>query len=825
MKDKLSKLLAALLLGGFLAVYSHSEVRILILAFFLLLLFRLWRWWKPQDFVGRLIRPEILLLACSLVVGYVYGLNAEKSLAEPLVIEEITIKGLLQDWVRDQSSGRGVLAIEELQGRLGGQSERGGQVGLGAKYTLRVYQKNGLLPAGWESVRPGDLIRITGRLEHPKPPGTPGEFDLPLYNAVRGLSGTITTREEVQVLAKGNPGLVWQIREEVRNVLDEYWPLEAGVLEGILFGDTSRIPDETLERYKATGVMHVFAASGANVAFVLALVWGIFFFLPRKGRILAAMSALILYAALCQGNPPILRATILGLAVLTGMMGRGKMDPLRWLLLAALILFIIEPLYLKDVSFQLSFAATWGMIVLVPKLKETAWLQKLPKLLRPAVEVSLAAQIAALPILISVFNRISLAGFVTNVFVLFILGAVLQLGLIGTTLLFLPVLPLAFFQTAFWLLQFTDAVLKIVAVFPWGYFWVLRPGIFFWVVWYGALGVWLLGKEKAWFIVRVQVRRIRNLAARISKRLFLINKEQAGKIRNFTLKLPSRQVRFFLVVLLLLGFLWVPSLSRERLEITFLDVGQGDCILLQTSKEKIMVDAGPRTASFDAGERVVVPYLMQQRIAYLDMVFITHEDSDHLGGARYLLANIPVGKVAVPEVGERLTNEAWQEGLPPEILSDAGGLLRLKAGDIVKYSSGLSLEVLAPDSVIAGTGGDSNNNSLVLLLKFLGWAVLLTGDMEQEEMQQISDRGWNYAAHFIKIPHHGSKGSFDPFWFDRTNPQAVFIQVGRNSFGHPAPEVISYWQERGIPVYRTDLQGTIRLQLDEDGFTIIPGRD
>ncbi|MGI6451376.1 MAG: MBL fold metallo-hydrolase [Desulfitobacteriia bacterium] len=137
-----------------------------------------------------------------------------------------------------------------------------------------------------------------------------------------------------------------------------------------------------------------------------------------------------------------------------------------------------------------------------------------------------------------------------------------------------------------------------------------------------------------------------------------------------------------------------------------------------------MVDAGPRSASFDAGERIVVPYLMQRRIAYLDTVFITHEDSDHLGGMRYLLANIPVGKIAVPEVGETdFTNEAWREGLPQAGRSSSGGTDQgLKAGDKMEYASGLSLEVLAPVTVLSGTGGDSNNNSLVLLLEYLGMA-------------------------------------------------------------------------------------------------------
>jgi competence protein ComEC len=657
------------------------------------------------------------------------------------------------------------------------------------------------------------LLRLTGKLEHPQSPGTAGEFDLPLYNAVRGLSGNFTARGEAVVLAPGKPGIPWLIRQKVSQVLDSYWPAEAGVLEGILFGDSSKIAPETLEMYKATGVMHVFAASGANVAFVIALAWGVFFFLPRKFRIIISIGIIILYAALCQGNPPILRATILGTAVLLGMLGKGKMSSLRWLLFAALILFFKNPLYLKDTSFQLSFAATWGMIVLAPQLEKMRWVGKLPQVFRLATVMTLGAQLAALPVLIAVFHRVSLAGLITNVFMLFILGAVLQLGLIGTILIPVPiqVLHLAFFQVAFYLLKISDLALSLVASLPMAYFWVLNPGVFFWFLWYGSLGILLSGRKKIWFIIRVQLRKIRNHP------LFLL--------RDFSLSPRGR--RLILCLLLPLGILlllYSPFFRNEKLEITFLDVGQGDCILVETPQEKLLIDSGPRSDSFDAGERILVPYLMEKRVGYLDLVFITHEDSDHLGGAKYVLVNIPTGGVVVPEVGDRLENEAWQEGLPLEFSTTQGRLIRLKAGDILELSSGLIIEVLAPVTVLGGTTAEANNNSLVLLLEYLGWRVLLTGDMEQEEMQQISDRGANWDADFIKVPHHGSKGSLDSYWFDRTSPQAVFIQVGRNSFGHPALEVIDYWRERGIPIYRTDTQGTIRLVIDKKGFQIIPGR-
>jgi len=827
MKDKLMWQAAAVLLGGFTAVHCKYEVRIWVLAFFILLLCRLRLLWEPKDFCGRLYKPEIFLLACSMIIGYFYGMTADKALAPPLVIQEITLEGELGEWTITENTGSGFFIVEDT-----GNNKI---YPLGRKYAIRVYADGaGHLPPGWESGTPGDRIRVTGKLEHPKPPGTAGEFDLPLYNAVRGLSGTVTAKGEVIVLEKGVPGIPWKIRTHIRNILDTYWPAQAPVLEGILFGDSSRIPAQTLDRYKAAGVMHVFAASGANVAFVVALFWGLFCFLPSKVRILATIGAIVLYAVLCQGNPPILRASVLGIAVLLGKLGRGRMSALRWLLLAALLLFAFKPLYLRDISFQLSFAATWGMVALTPLLQNSRWMAKLPQPLGLSAAVSFGAQLAALPVLIAVFHRVSLVGFITNVFMLFILGAVLQLGLIGTILAALPLVPLVFFQAAFWLLLVSDMLLSKLAAWPLAYFWVLNPGTFFWIIWYGALGIQLSGRDKVWFIATVQWRRLKRVLRLLPGMGKLQTDQGADKsqqrncldmmIGKLDAKGGFNNLKRLAIVASFLLILLAPWPSRDSLLITFLDVGQGDCILIQTSQENILVDTGPVTENFNAGERIVVPYLMEKRIGRLDMVFITHEDRDHIGGANYLLTNIPTEKVGVPAVGDRLLDDDWQEGIPEKYFTEDGKLILLRAGDVLTFPSRLTVEVLAPVGVITGTEADANNNSLVLLLHFAEKRILLTGDMEKEEMQQIAERGATWEADFLKVPHHGGKGSLDQDWFDRTSPLAVFISVGRNSFGHPSAEVMAYWQERGVPVFRTDLQGTIELEIDSKGYRIVPGR-
>jgi competence protein ComEC len=599
-----------------------------------------------------------------------------------------------------------------------------------------------------------------------------------------------------------------------------------------LFGDSSRIPELIKERYKVTGVLHVFAASGANVVFVLGLAWMFLWFLPKQLRISGTILLLILYAALCGGNAPIVRATILGIAVLLGRLGRGKVATLRWLFLAAIGLFVHNPLIIQDLGFQLSFTAAWGIVVLTPRLVESQWLQRVPRLLRYAVAGTMAAQIGTLPLLIFAFHRLSLVGFFTNVFILFILGSVLEVGLIGVILSFSGGLSAPLFQVCLWLLDWTNTILKGLAEFPYADVWVLNPGVLFWILWYGGIGTVLWGKERVLFIAKVRMlqlsRGLRTSASKLLERCplrFLGSLQRLGVTGStqimFKRWLPVRIVGILLIALCL----WSPWNLQNDLEVVMIDVGQGDAILIRTPmNHAILLDTGPRSERFDAGERIILPYLLQSRIRHLDALLITHEHQDHSGGARAVLANIPTDWVGIPDVGEQLENEEWQEGLPFQQINQSEKLRMLQAGDKIELDSGVWIDVLGPTQVLRGTHSDANNNSLVLKLNYLGQSVLLTADMEQEEMQEIFGTGVDLENNLFKVPHHGSRFSLDRSWLDGIHPQAVCISVGKNSFGHPSPEVLGYWEERHIPVYRTDEHGTIQFRLGERGVEIIPGR-
>jgi competence protein ComEC len=593
--------------------------------------------------------------------------------------------------------------------------------------------------------------------------------------------------------------------------VEKHWPGREGVIEGILFGQTARLAEEDAEIYKSTGVYHVFAASGSNVAFVMALAWAGFFFLPRPARVLAVWAALIFYALLCSGNPPILRASLLGSVVLLGRLGAGRVSGLRWLALTAAGLFVLNPLYLKDISFLFSYGATWGILAVTPVLARRPWLSNWPPALRAAVLVSVGAQLAITPILLLVFQRFSLIGLAANTAVLFLLGAVLELGLLGMLTLWLPPLAYAFYQAAVWLVACSDALLALLARVPGGYVWIVHPGLWFYLLWYLWLFWLVCDREKLAFCLRVQARRLAALTGRPEREPAPPAPARAGR--------GGGRLLLLLVLLLLL---WSPWNGRTGLEVTFLSVGQGDCILVRTERETILIDTGPRGERQDAGEDIIMPYLLRQGIRQLDFVFLSHEDIDHTGGLPFLLGNMPVQCLALPAVGQRLRLPRWEEvlsqaaaaGLPPERIT------YLKAGDELTFASGLRVSVAGPAELLAAEES-GNEHSLVFYLTYAGYTVFFTGDMGLPQMETLRARGYIQSADFIKIPHHGSKNSLDAAWWDRFAPRAVFIQVGaKNTFGHPAAEVTDYWAERGVPVYRNDTQGTVRLTIKDGRWSV-----
>lgn len=612
MRDIWVRRFACLLAGGFLGVEMTESLRLLFFLTLLLLGVRLW-FWRPRDFFGQLRKPEIMILAIGFGVGVLYGYTGNSQLEKPLILNRVQVNGVLQDWNKSCDSATGVFVVKDVDSGVEESTSLDPSAAIkGKTYRLRVYpDRSGNFSENWSRALPGDELKFQARLEHPKPPGTAGQFDFPLYYAVRGQAGILTAQGDAEFLSIGRTPYSWQIRERVRQLL-ELWPIEkTSVLTGILFGDSSQIPQDELERYKITGVLHVFSASGSNVAFVLIIFWGVLRFLPISLRVILTCSTLILYTVLCGGNPPIVRATLMGVLALIGRLGRGNVNSLRNLLLAGVMLFLWQPLILRDMGFQLSFLATWGILVLAPRLSQQKSIRRLPPLLRFALTTTLSAQIATLPVMIMAFHRLSLIGLFANLAVLAVLGSVFELGLIGVFLSFSSALAVPLFQVSLWLLDGVNALLHVFAQLPWADVWALSPGKLFWLVWYGGIFIFLAGEDLSLFVLKV---RLRSLLFMMNPSCWgsadpKINEEKARKyVWAALVKIKSKfsktancisenqEIAFrFLGVVILIILFWSPWNIRKEVSVSFIDVGQGDSILVETPKHHaILIDTGPK---------------------------------------------------------------------------------------------------------------------------------------------------------------------------------------------------------------------------------------
>lgn len=245
-------------------------------------------------------------------------------------------------------------------------------------------------------------------------------------------------------------------------------------------------------------------------------------------------------------------------------------------------------------------------------------------------------------------------------------------------------------------------------------------------------------------------------------------------------------------------------------EAVFLDVGQGDSVLICADGHAVLVDAGGLPGdSTQMAESVVIPYIKSLGIDKLDMVFNTHPDNDHIGGLFAVLEELDVGELAVfdgyvdNKKHQQLVRLAVENDVPVDYVAD---------GDVFRLSDNLEIEVMSPDDGEQFRGDKVNNGSLVLHISYQDFDLLTTGDLVGGEMDTAIDRLDCADIEVLQLPHHGSKNSYDEDWYARFDPLAVVISCGLdNDYGHPGQDVVQYWQEEGARVLRTDKQGSCRI--------------
>lgn len=669
---------------------------------------------------------------------------------------------------------------------------------------------NGVSPSEVHPL-PGDVVKVDGFLDLVPTALSPGEFDYRIYLEQRGIIAQIKAEgsPEIKVQGQGFARLWAVLRMRIEESINSSLLQDQSLfLQGLLLGSKEGITPEDRDVYQRTGVMHLFAVSGLHLGFVFIALMAVASSLgiKRLPTFIMVTMGLWGYAALIDFTPPVTRAAVMATVGLSAYLWQQRQNAINSLALAAFALLLLNPAVLFDPGFQLSFTATWGIIYLAIPLNRYI---SLPAGFRDALTVPAAAQLSVLPLTALYFHRVAVLGLLGNILVIPLVGLVVYLGLAGMLLaLVVPGMMNPFFLAAGALSLPIKGLLGLLAGVPGSAFLVPPPPLWLCLLWFAMLVIlgWALREG---FVVSFPHFRFRSAAA--------------------SWVLPSFVMLACCLFLLCTG-MWAGS--SGKLEITFLNVGQGDAILVRTPAGRTMlVDAGGSpsyiSSSFDPGRQVVVPTLARAGIRKLDLVVNSHPHEDHLGGIPAVLDNIQVGRYVAPPL-EHTTPLALkvQDVLDQKKIP----VSYIKTGAEIKLDPSVKISVLGPpETLLAGTRSDANNNSLVLHIVYGKSSFLLTGDLEQDGMLDLVRRFQNgripgeIRADVLKCPHHGSSYSICPEFAAAVRPQVVVISVGRNNFGHPDAQTINFWQDQGARVLRTDEDGHITILSDGTDFMIMPG--
>lgn len=658
--------------------------------------------------------------------------------------------------------------------------------------------------------RYGDRLQVTGTLETPP---RFEDFDYRGYLERQGV-GSVVNYPEIEVLGTGygSRPLAWiySVRERLSEGIGDALPEPQGSLaQAMLLGIRDNIPADTRDAFSRTGTAHILAISGMHMGIIAGLCLGLFAWLLGRRRptyLIATFAAVWLYALLSGLPPSATRAAVMVSIFLFAMyLGRQRRAGPA-LALAAAIMVGISPLVLWDVGFQLSFLAVAGLVWLAPVFQ--SWGQKisLPRVIVDGLAYSAAAVIATWPVISYNFGLVSLVSLPATLLILPALPFILVMAaLVGVLGLSAPLVA----HWAGWLawpfLSYTLAVVDFFDSLSWSAIAFRFDG---WLVWLylGVMGLLL------WVWRRRQAAAMPGRAA--------VSHAEAG---GFHISLPSLPRKWLVPPLLVLAMLvWFPALYQppERLKISFLDVGQGDAILIQTpAHQRILIDGGPDLQAINLELGRQLPFWQRS----FDMLVLTHPHADHATGLVSVLERYEVKQVMESGLpGESPAYQEWQR------LVAEKGIPRIvaQAGQSFDLGKGVSMEVLHPRAP-PQPGDDPNDSSLVLCLTWKDVSFLFMGDAGTDVERELLYERLITDSTVLKVAHQGGATATSDEFLAVASPEVAVVSVGANNrYGHPSPSVIARLEDRlgEDRVYLTSEDGTIELATDGERLWVGKGR-
>ncbi len=639
-----------------------------------------------------------------------------------------------------------------------------GKVTLNSKsYSVKLYYGDDV------RARPGDLLQGQVSLRYTGAQDATyhkGEGIFLLANA----DGSMKFTQADSVPAKYFPA---KLRDSISQRISEIFPEDtSGFAKALLLGDDHDIDYGEDMSYRKSGIRHVIAVSGLHVSILFSMV----FFVSNRSYLLSlllGLPVLFLFSAVAGFSPSVVRACIMQVLMILAMVVNREYDPGTSLAFSALVILCINPLTITSVSFQLSAGSMIGIFLFSQRISSYILSRKplkkydsktrkgrFVRFIVQSVGVSLGALIVTLPLCAFYFGMVSVISVVTNLATLWLVSFVFC-GIIAScalSLLWLPAGNILAYVVS-WPIRYIQTVSRLLSGIPGGVAYTDSP---YTAIWIGASAILIL--------------------------LFMLCKRKSPMLLSLSL------IGFYMLSLFLT---WYEPYS-DRVRLTVLDVGQGQCILLQSKDSAYLLDCGGENGEYVADAAICA--LGAQGINQLDGIILTHYDKDHANGTPYLLQTIPVKQLYLPDTEKENSMRMMieEQGVPITWVSD-----------VQKLSCGVGELTVFPAEIKE----DGNESSMCILYQTEKCAILVTGDRDLQGETYLLEQGNIPQLDVLVVGHHGSYNATGWELLNRTNPRIAIVSVGeQNPHGHPNKLTLERLYRFGCIVRRTDQEGTIIIR-------------
>ena len=697
------------------------------------------------------------------------------------------------------------------------------------EYSLSVYLKHVFLIVGSEQIPIknlrvflksnkelpiGTTVKITGKLEEVTGPRNPGEFDSRQYYACQKIyyfmkDGIVREWSEDYSPYRQ---VMYELKTRMIQILELAAEEDAGIFEAMLLGDKSNLEDEIRIRYQMAGIIHILAISGLHIS-----VMGIGFFdLLKKAGFgngvagLLALSVLFQYGILTGEGVSTMRAVCMFLLAVGARLAGRTYDLLTALAVSAVLLLLDAPANLYNSGFWLSFGAVAGLGVVAPVL--SGYIRTENRLVVSVAKTlagSLAVQLTTLPIMLRSYGEISLAGFFLNLLVLPTVSVVLVSGIAAVAVGMASVSAAVYVVLPGRVLLFLyEKLCELTAGIPFCTWIAGSPELWQCAGYYVLLflGVGILGMSRGTVTWKGTA------GKRVGNHAFMQEKKKQGEGKVWLRKHQLLSGISGIMLILGLGILiYHPS---GNLQITCLDIGQGDCISIQFPQgQNFLIDGGSSNKK-NIARYQILPFLKNRGIGVIDAILISHTDNDHISGVLELfdymrahLTSVRVKNLILPEWTQ--PDDAYQQ-LVDKAQAAGVNVQKGRKGEQIALGKA-SLRFLSPDRGTAGT--DANEDGMVVELTYGGFEGLFTGDIgaetEKKLLPELED------VDFLKVGHHGSRYSTCQEFLDVVRPELAVVSCSAtNTYGHPSGETIERLEDSGAKIWYTMKEGAVTAETD-----------